>query len=66
MSKDIKKKKKLHFLYHIEDVGFKMLTESEAEAYKSENGDVIWNVHKSIDIKPEWFLRHEFKGEKNG
>ena len=53
MSKDIKKKKKLHFLYHIEDVGFKTLTESEAEAYKSENGDVIWNVHKSINIKPD-------------
>ena len=48
-----KKKKKLHFLYHIEDVGFKMLTESQAKKYKSENGDVIWNVHKSIDIKPE-------------
>jgi hypothetical protein len=49
----MKKKKKLHFLYHIEDVGFKMLTESQAKKYKSENGDVIWNVHKSIDIKPE-------------
>ena len=53
MSKDIKKKNKLHYLYHIEDVGFKMLTESEAEAYKSENGDVIWNVHKSIDMSPD-------------
>ena len=47
-------KKKLHFLYHIEDVGFKMLTESEAEDYKTVNGDVIWNVHKSIDIEPEY------------
>jgi hypothetical protein len=47
-------KKKLHFLYHIEDVGFKMLTESEAEDYKTANGDVIWNVHKSIDIEPEY------------
>jgi len=38
-----------------------MLTESEAKDYKSKHGDVIWNVHKSIDIEPEWFLRHEFK-----
>lgn len=47
-------KKKLHFLYHIEDVGFKMLTESEAEDYKSKNGDVIWNVHKAIDLEPDY------------
>ena len=47
-------KKKLHFLYHIEDVGFKMLTESEAEDYKIANGDVIWNVHKAIDIEPDY------------
>jgi len=46
--------KKLHFLYHIEDVGFKMLTESEAEDYKIANGDVIWNVHKAIDIEPDY------------
>ena len=52
MSKIIKKKK-LHFLYLIEDVGFKMLTESEAKKYKKDNGDVIWNVHKSIDIEPD-------------
>ena len=41
-----------------------MVTESEVEVYKAENGDVIWNVHKSIDIKPEWFLRHETKEQK--
>ena len=64
MTKIIKKKRKLHFLYHIENVGFKMLTESEAEKYKVDNGDVIWNVHKSIDIEPEWFLRHETKEQK--
>ena len=48
------KNKKLHFLYHIEDVGFKMLTESEAEDYKIANGDVIWNVHKAIDLEPDY------------
>jgi len=47
-------KKKLHFLYHIEDVGFKMLTESEAKDYKSKHGDVIWNVHKAIDLEPDY------------
>ena len=53
MNKIMKKKKKLHFLYLIEDVGFKMLTESDAKKYKKDNGDVIWNVHKSIDIEPD-------------
>ena len=49
----MKNKKKMHFLYHIENIGFKMLTESEAKDYKSKHGDVIWNVHKSIDISPD-------------
>jgi len=48
----MKKKKKLHFLYHIQDVGFKMLTESQAQKYKAKHGNVIWNVHKTIDILP--------------
>jgi len=52
MSKIIKKKK-LHFLYLIEDVGFKMLTESEAKKYKKDNGDVIWNTHKALNIEPD-------------
>ncbi len=49
----MKRKKKIHFLYHIEDVGFKMLTESQAKAYKNKHGDVIWNVHKTLDLSPE-------------
>ena len=53
MSKIIKKKKKLHFLYHIENVGFKMLTESQAKKYQEKNGNVIWNVHKSVGISPD-------------
>jgi hypothetical protein len=48
----MKIKKKLHFLYHIQDVGFKMLTESQAEKYKAKHGDVIWNVHKTLDLSP--------------
>ena len=51
MSKIIKKK--LHFLYHIKNVGFKMLTESQAEKYKEKHGNVICNVHKSIDMSPD-------------
>ena len=47
------KKKKLHFLYHIEDIGFKMLTETQAKKYKAKHGNVIWNVHKTIDLSPE-------------
>ncbi len=53
MSKIIKKKKKLHFLYHIENVGFKMLTESQAKEYKEKHGDVIWNTHKALNIEPD-------------
>ena len=49
----MKNKKKLHFLYHIQDVGFKMLTESQAEEYKEKHGDVIWNVHKTLDLSPD-------------
>ena len=30
-----------------------MVTESEVEVYKAENGDVIWNVHKSVGISPD-------------
>ena len=48
-----KKKKKLHFLYNIENVGFKMLTESQAKKYKEKHGDVIWNTHKAFDMLPE-------------
>jgi hypothetical protein len=51
MSKIIKKK--LHFLYHIENVGFKMLTESQAKKYKEKHGDVIWNTHKALNIEPD-------------
>jgi hypothetical protein len=46
-------KKKLHFLYHIENVGFKMLTESQAKDYRDRHGDVIWNVHKTLDLSPD-------------
>ena len=49
----MKTKKKVHFLYHIKDVGFKMLTESQARKYKDKHGDVIWNVHTTLDILPE-------------
>ena len=49
----MKKEKKMHFLYHIEDVGFKMLTESQAKKYKALHGDVIWNVHKTLDLSPD-------------
>ena len=49
----MKNKKKLHFLYHIQDVGFKMLTESQARTYKEKHGDVIWNVHKTLDLSPD-------------
>ena len=49
----MKNKKKLHFLYHIQNVGFKMLTESQAEKYKEKHGNVIWNVHKTLDISPD-------------
>tara|TARA_B110000858_G_C17561936_1_gene362863 strand:- start:212 stop:376 length:165 start_codon:yes stop_codon:yes gene_type:complete len=49
----MKIKKKIHFLYHIEDVGFKMLTEPQAKKYKDKHGDVIWNVHTTLDILPE-------------
>jgi len=49
----MKKEKKVHFLYHIEDVGFKMLTESQAKKYKALHGDVIWNVHKALDMTPD-------------
>tara|TARA_B100000678_G_scaffold62349_1_gene50615 strand:- start:698 stop:805 length:108 start_codon:yes stop_codon:yes gene_type:complete len=30
-----------------------MLTESQAEKYKAKHGNVIWNVHKTIDISPD-------------
>jgi len=47
--------KKLHFLYHIADMGFQMLTEAQAADYKSKHGDEsIWNVHRAIDIEPEY------------
>jgi|TARA_B100000768_G_C11156147_1_gene322474 hypothetical protein len=49
----MKKEKKIHFLYHVEDVGFKMLTESQAQRYKEKHGDVIWNVHETLDLSPE-------------
>ena len=49
----MKKQKKMHFLYHIENVGFKMLTESQARKYKDKHGDVIWNVHKILDLSPD-------------
>jgi len=43
----------MHFLYHIKDIGFKMLTESQAKEYKEKHGDVIWNTHKALNIEPD-------------
>ena len=30
-----------------------MLTESQAKKYKEKHGNVIWNVHKTLDLSPD-------------
>ncbi len=56
----MKKKKKFHFLYHIKNVGFKMMTEQQAKDYKNKHGGGIWNVHKALDIEPDLLEVDEF------
>jgi hypothetical protein len=44
-----------HYLHLIKGKGFMMMTLADAHQYALENNADVWNVHKSIDLKPEYF-----------
>ena len=51
----IKKIKLPHYLHLIKGKGFRMMTLTKAYQYALENNVDVWNVHESIDLKPEYF-----------
>ena len=51
----IKKIKLPHYLHLIKGKGFRMMTLTKAYQYALENNVNVWNVHESIDLKPEYF-----------
>ena len=44
-----------HYLHLIKGKGFMMMTLADAHQYALENNADVWNVHESIDLKPEYF-----------
>ena len=44
-----------HYLHLIKGKGFMMMTLADAHQYALENNTDVWNVHESIDLKPEYF-----------
>ena len=44
-----------HYLHLIKGKGFMMMTLARAHQYALENNADVWNVHESIDLKPEYF-----------
>ena len=50
-----KKIKLPHYLHLIKGKGFRMMTLTKAYQYALENNVDVWNVHESIDLKPEYF-----------
>lgn len=56
-STSIKKKRKVaHFLYLVDDVP-RMLTEEEAAYIAFTTDSDVWNVHRSLDLEPEFLLK---------
>ena len=51
----IKKIKLPHYLHLIKGKGFMMMTLTKAYQYALESNVSVWNVHESIDLKPEYF-----------
>ena len=51
----MKKTKTPYYLHLITDKGFKMMTLAEAHQYSLEKNVEVWNVHESIDMKPDYF-----------
>lgn len=53
----IKKKRKVaHFLYLVDDVP-RMLTEEEAAYIAFTTDSDVWNVHRSLDLEPDFLLK---------